>query len=162
MMWRSLVAVAIGLATLTAGLSAATTALAQTGRLFFTPAERAELEQRRFAPPPPKPAAAAPSLAPDAPPQPEYITVNGHVWRASGKTTTWVNGVPRHDASRGDAASVQVRAGDRGPQIPLKVGQTYERLSGERTDPLRGGQVRVNPVVPDNPNNPINPINPKP
>lgn len=124
-----------------------TTAQAPVDRLFFTPVERGELEKRRFAPPPPppRPAAVVAAIEPTVAPSVEYTTLNGHVWRPDGKTTTWVNGQPRHDSARGTGESVQVRVvGDTKQTVNLKVGQTYERLSRERSDALRGGEIRIN------------------
>jgi hypothetical protein len=71
------------------------------------------------------------------------VTVNGHVVRSSGKTTTWVNGVPQYDTDSGrDPARVHLQDGT------VKIGQTLDRARGEVKDGLEGGTVRVNPKPP--------------
>ena len=71
------------------------------------------------------------------------VTVNGHVTRSSGKTTTWVNGVPQYDTYSGrDPARVHLQDGT------VKIGQTLDRTRGEVKDNLQGGTVRVNPKAP--------------
>jgi hypothetical protein len=73
------------------------------------------------------------------------VTVNGHVTRSSGKTTTWINGVPQYDTYQGrDADRVAVEAS--GSAVRIKVGQTLERSRGAVTDSLQGGEIRVNPA----------------
>lgn len=121
------------------------------GRLFFSPEERAELEKKRFAPapPPPKPEAAplAADPQPTAPPGPEYATVSGHVLRSSGHSATWVNGVPRYDQYRVPADALRLPLAERPRQtVAVKVGETLEARSGHKTDPLKGGTVRVHPA----------------
>ena len=62
------------------------------------------------------------------------VTVNGHVARSSGKTTTWVNGVPQYDTYSGrDPARVHLQDGT------VKIGQTLDRTRGEVKDGLEGG-----------------------
>ncbi|AAZ96496.1 hypothetical protein Tbd_0543 [Thiobacillus denitrificans ATCC 25259] len=67
----------------------------EIGRLFFTPAERAQLEAARArtsgrAPSP------APSAASDTPPPVRY---DGVVIRSDGKTTRWVDGAAEFDGT---------------------------------------------------------------
>jgi len=104
------------------------------GRLFFTPQQRQELDRRR-----------ANNVADEGGPVVESsVTVNGHVTRSSGKTTTWINGVPQYDTYHGKAPDrVAVESGD--AAVRVKVGETLERSRGEVKDPLQGGTVRVNP-----------------
>jgi hypothetical protein len=103
----------------------------ELGRLFYTPQERQELDRRRQ----------NDVVEPDAVVE-NLVTVNGQVTRSSGKTTTWINGVPQDDAHRGrDPARVAV---DGGPsRVPIKVGQTLDRSSGQVSDTLQGGKIRI-------------------
>jgi len=101
----------------------------ELGRLFFTPQQRQELDRRR-----------ASNVQEKEVVIESTVTVSGHVARSSGKTTTWVNGVPQYDTHSGrDPARVQLEDGS------LKVGQTLDRTRGEVKDGLQGGTVRVNP-----------------
>lgn len=101
----------------------------ELGRLFYTPQQRQDLDRRRASNVQEKEAVVESS-----------VTVNGHVTRSSGKTTTWVNGVPQYDTYSGhDPARVRIEDGT------LKIGQTLDRTRGEVKDGLQGGTVRVNP-----------------
>jgi hypothetical protein len=130
---RSRALVRSALAALALASSLATPARADDlGRLFFTPQERQDLDRRRAA------GAAAEQRADESPAQ-SLVTLNGQVTRSGGKTTTWVNGVPHDDTyrSRDPArAAVQGRS--------LKVGETLDRSRGSVTDPLQGGEIRIN------------------
>jgi hypothetical protein len=107
------------------------------GRLFSTPAERANLDKLRQLG---EKAGAAVEEKPDlnaAPPEPEreQITVDGFVRRSDGKSTTWVNGKPQHGAeisqgitvlqrrAKAPRISVLLRSGRR---LDLKAGQTFD------------------------------------
>ena len=116
-----------------AGLSAPRPAAAdELGRLFFTPQQRQELDRRRASNVQEKEVVVESS-----------VTVNGHVARSNGKTTTWVNGVPQYDTYSGrDPARVHLQDGT------VKIGQTLDRTRGEVKDGLDGGSVRVNPSPP--------------
>lgn len=100
------------------------------GRLFLTPQERQELDRRR-----------ANNLGErDAtrPTTPMPVTVNGKVVRSSGKTTTWINGVPHDDTYRGsDPARVAVRGRS------VKVGETLDQSRGTVSDPLPGAEIQI-------------------
>jgi hypothetical protein len=101
----------------------------ELGRLFYTPQQRQDLDRRRASNVQEKEVVVESS-----------VTVNGHVTRSSGKTTTWVNGVPQYDTYSGrDPARVRIEDGT------LKIGQTLDRARGEVKDGLQGGTVRVNP-----------------
>lgn len=106
---------------------------ADLGRLFFTPQQREDLDRRRQA-----------NIREAAVVVTEKLTVNGRVSRSSGKSTTWINGFPENDAypSR-DPGRVAVSAGEGQPTVPLKVGQTWDKVSGAVSDRLGGGQVEV-------------------
>lgn len=114
---------------------AAPAAAEEFGRLFFTPQQRQDLDRRR-----------ATNRAEEEAPQIKEgpLTLEGHVQRSSGRTTTWINGVPQYDshASR-DPARVTVVPNEGEPGVSLKIGQIYERMSGEVRDNLNGGKITV-------------------
>ena len=107
------------------------------GRLFFTPAERAQLDQARVQKQRPVAKAEEP-LAPPAAPQ--VLTYSGVVRRSDGKAVLWLNNRPVDEkeamsslsvsgAVRSDGAVV-VRVPQSGKTIDLKVGQSVELGSG--------------------------------
>jgi hypothetical protein len=120
-------------------LTQATSAAQPMGRLFYTPAERAQLDAMRTQKPPPKQAAAA---APQEQPRPtsRTITYSGIVRRNDGKSTLWLNNKPvdEKDALSGLAVSGRVRPDgavtfqnpETGARIDLKVGQRAELHTG--------------------------------
>ena len=130
-------------------LAAASAAAAaqQLGRLFFTPEQRAELDARRKARVPDKPAAAlieSPST-----------TLDGYVKRSDGKSTVFLNGeavTEGADAkraqvipSRDDPSRAAIEVGEGGRRIPLKVGESLDRGTGEGSDVLGQGETRGKP-----------------
>jgi len=133
-------------------LAAATTAAAaqDLGRLFFTPQQRAELDARRKARVPDKPAAVAVVESP-------RTRLDGYVKRSGGKSTVWLNGepVPVGAASAGariypsrdkiDSVSVGAGEGDSERRIPLRVGETLERDTGDVQDVIGSGRIEVSP-----------------
>ena len=79
---------------------------ADPGRLFYTPAQRAQLEAARTGVPEPRTKAPAARAS-------EPVQFDGIVVRSDGRTTTWING----EARRGDTRAAnlkpgQVRAGN--------------------------------------------------
>jgi len=108
----------------------------ELGRLFFTPEQRQDLDRRR-----------ASNRAEEEAPQIREgpLVLDGHVERSSGRTTTWINGVPQYDESRAgrDAAQVTVVPNPGEPGVRLKVGQTYDRANGEVKGILNGGEITV-------------------
>jgi len=116
----------------------AATAAEELGRLFLTPQQRQDLDRRR----------ATNRAEEEAPPQIKIqegpVTLEGHVQRSSGRTTTWINGVPQNDshASR-DPTRLTVVPNEGEPGVSLKVGQIYERMSGTVRDKLNGGEIKV-------------------
>src|SRR5665647_3853803 len=77
------------LALMLACLSAPAAAPAEElGRLFLTPQQRQDLDRRR-----------ATNRAEEEAPQIKEgpLTLEGHVQSSSGKTATWINGVPQFD-----------------------------------------------------------------
>ena len=106
------------------------------GRLFFTPQQRQDLDRRRAA----NVQEAATVI------QESTLTLHGQVSRSGGKTTTWVNGMPQHDAySSSDPARATIQTGEDEPKVELKVGQTFDRVRGETRDGLAGGKIKVRP-----------------
>jgi len=103
----------------------------ELGRLFYTPQERQELDRRRQ----------SDAVEPEAAVE-NLVTVNGQVTRSSGKTTTWINGVPQDDTHRGrDPSRVAVDGGT--SRVPIKVGETLDRSRGQVSDTLHGGKIRI-------------------
>jgi hypothetical protein len=104
----------------------------EVGRLFFTPQQRQELDRRRD----------TNVVETETVVIENLVTLNGHVVRSNGKTTTWVNGVPQYDAYRGRAGDrVGIESGN--TSVGVKVGQTLDRSRGEVRDPLAGGRIVV-------------------
>ncbi len=112
------------------------------GRLFSTPAERADLDRLRQhgeSAKLPIDQAAAVAVIP-AEPVREQFTLDGFVRRSSGKGTTWINQIPQNEGavsqnirvrqqlSKRPAVSILVPSGKR---ISLKVGQTFDAVTGE-------------------------------
>ncbi len=102
------------------------------GRIFFTPAQRAQLDLARSQ-------KIGTTQAKDEP-IPEFVTYNGIVRHGDGKATVWVNNRAMSDAELSTAQPLAGRI-DRSGQIllqapqaagtlQLKVGQSAELLSG--------------------------------
>lgn len=128
------------------------------GRLFYTPAQRIQLDALR----------SQKSVAPPVPEQqepvavPEIVTYGGIVRRSDGKTTVWINNHVVNDGKASDslAISSKVRSDDsvtlKLPQasgsIDLKVGQSVEVVSGAIAEPYAPRSVSVpapsKPAVP--------------
>ena len=128
---------ALGLALCGALLGAMPRASAQDiGRVFFTPQQRQELDRRRNL-----------NVTETEVVVESLVTVNGHVTRSSGKSTTWINGVPQDDTYRGRTPDrVGVASAD--SAVGVKVGQTLDRSKGEVRDTLQGGEIKVNRPAP--------------
>jgi hypothetical protein len=117
---------------------------AQTlGRLFSSPAERAELDLlRKQSKPGAKLEETSPARILVQPPE-ELFTFDGFVKRSSGKETTWVNQVAhteqkstqtlkvRQQISKPPAITVLLPTGRR---LDLKVGQTFDHRTGKVHD----------------------------
>jgi hypothetical protein len=135
------------LALLAFGLLAPASAGAQQlGRLFFTPEQREALDARRKARLPDKPAAAA-AASPTT-------RLDGYVKRSQGKSTIWLDGYAIPDGVRpeglrvnrgSDPTRVTIGVGDAERRVPVRVGQTLDRATGEVKDPLGAGEVRIEP-----------------
>lgn len=132
---------------LAAGFSLAMPVYAEDlGRLFFTPEQRGALDARRKARIPDKPTA----VVVESP----VTRIDGVVSRRGGKSTTWVNGeaVPeglqpeglRLRPKRNDNSRIVVNIGETDSDVDLKIGQSFDRGTGEVKDALNGGDLRVN------------------
>jgi hypothetical protein len=118
------------------GIARAAAAADDLGRLFFTPQQRQELDRRREANVQESATATVEST----------MTVNGHVSRSSGRTTTWINGVPQYDSVRSrDPARVTVGGAEGDPPVDLRIGQTLDKARGEVKDGLGGGRIVIRP-----------------
>jgi hypothetical protein len=132
--WR----VTLSLALTGALLGAIPSASAQDlGRIFFTPQQRQDLDRRRNLNVTEETAVVVESL----------VTVNGHVVRSSGKTTTWINGVPQYDTYRGRTPD-RVGVESSNSAVGVKVGETLDRSKGEVRDTLQGGEIKVKRPAP--------------
>lgn len=117
------------------------------GRLFYTPAQRATLDELRR-----RPQRVAQDEKTPLPPTPEYVTLNGIVRRSDGTTTVWLNdkqvrgreseeGLQIAPSRRAGApSSVTVRVPQTGRTVDLKVGQQLEVNSGEVKEAYRAPQ----------------------
>ncbi|TMH93211.1 MAG: hypothetical protein E6H42_03540 [Betaproteobacteria bacterium] len=101
------------------------------GRLFFTEQERQDLDRRRQA-----------NIQETAVVVESTVTVNGQVSRSSGRSTTWINGVPQESARKPlDPARVTLPGGEGAPSVTLKIGQTLDKVRGEIRDPAASGRI---------------------
>src|SRR5260221_9967567 len=131
-------------------LTAAPAAQSQeVGRLFFTPDQRANLDQRRKARVPDKPAAAT-VVSP-------VTRVDGYVKRSAGPPTVWINGesvpenapeAPRIDSGRDRTGSVSISVGESGKRMRLKPGESLDRGNGEVHDVIGDGEIQVRKRAP--------------
>jgi hypothetical protein len=111
--------------------ASAPAAATDVGRLFYTPQQRAELDHKRA------------TNAVEAEVVVErLVTVNGRVSRSSGKTTTWINGVPQYDTYTGrDPAHVAID--DNGTDTKVSVGDTLDRTRGEVRPAIEPGEIEI-------------------
>src|SRR5437660_2779951 len=101
------------------------------GRLFFTEQQRQDLDRRRQA-----------NIREAAVIVESSVTVNGQVSRSSGRSTTWINGVPQESARKPpDPARVTLPGGEGTPSVSLKIGQTLDKVRGEIRDPAASGRI---------------------
>jgi hypothetical protein len=106
---------------------------ATLGRLFSSPAERAQLDAVRQAGAGGNPAAMPPAAmeqpAPQAIPEPppEPVLFNGRVQRSGGQGTAWVNSLPQDDDGHaGPARQAYSLRLPSGKEVILRPGQRYE------------------------------------
>ena len=105
------------------------------GRLFFSQQQRQELDRRREL-----------NIQEATVVVESLYTVNGHVSRSSGKSTTWINGTTQNEAYHPrNPALIPLRPVEEEPAIDLKVGQTLDRNSGAINNGLGGGEIRIRP-----------------
>ena len=134
------------------GACAAQSGPAPIGRLFYTPAERAQLDvartQKKPAQPPPTEQVA------EAPPIPQTVTYGGIVRRSDGKAMLWINNrlVEEKEALsalnlkgkvRSDGA-MTVQVPQTGGSVDVKVGQSVEVQTG-RVGEARRPQPEAKP-----------------
>ena len=101
------------------------------GRLFFTEQQRQDLDRRRQA-----------NIQETAVVVESTVTVNGQVSRSSGRSTTWINGVPQESTRKpADPARVTLPGGEGAPSVNLKIGQTLDKIRGQIKDPVAGSIV---------------------
>ena len=101
------------------------------GRLFFSEQQRQDLDRRRQA-----------NIREAAVVVESSVTVNGQVSRSSGRSTTWINGVPQESTRKpADPARVTLPGGEGAPSVNLKIGQTLDKVRGQIKDPVAGGIV---------------------
>jgi hypothetical protein len=110
------------------------------GRLFFSPEQRVQLERQRRLGLPDIPQANAAS-----------VRLDGMVRRSDGRTAAWVNGIPQYDGAAPSGIAVRqgkgpgqatVSGADQ-PPVGLDVGQSVNRATGEKRDPLNGGRIVI-------------------
>ena len=118
------------------------------GRLFYTPAQRAQLDVARSR----KERPVAPVEAEAPQPLPETITYDGVVRRSDGRTTVWINNQPIHDGKVPSGVPLTSRLRPDGSvtlgiaqserSVNLRVGQRMEIVSGTIAEPY--GRARSN------------------
>ena len=112
-------------------------AAAELGRMFFTPAQRATLDNAR------KQNIRAEignenEQQPSAAPVPQSVSVNGVIRRSDGKNTIWLNNRVVNEQQPGGLNAaigkgdnrVRLNVPESGRNLDLKVGQTVEIVSG--------------------------------
>ncbi len=107
-------------------------------RMFFTPAERAALDESRR-----RPAIVAAAEPKPLPPAPEFVTLDGVVRRSDGTTTVWLNnrllegkrtaeGLEVTNSRRTPGTgNVTVRVPQAGRSVDMRVGQQLDVTSGK-------------------------------
>ena len=109
---------------------------AELGRMFFTPAQRDELDNARKQNN--RAEIGTDNERPAAVPVPQNVSVNGVIRRSDGKSTIWLNNrVVSGQQPGGISAAfgkndnrVRLRVPESGRSVDVKVGQTVEIVSG--------------------------------
>ena len=114
------------------------------GRLFLTPERRAVLERQRQLNIQEK---TQETLEVDK------VHLNGVVYSSSGKSTVWINGRPQRAGENNSGIAIRtspkepgriaVSVGAENPAT-LRIGETLNRGTQEKTDELAGGQLQIN------------------
>ena len=114
--------------------------VSKLGRLFFSPQQRQEFDRRREL-----------NIQEATTVVESVFTVNGHISRSSGKSTTWVNGIAQNEAYKTDnPASILLQPVQDEPPVSLKVGQTLDRNSGAIKNVMPSGEIKIKPgAAPD-------------
>lgn len=112
----------------------------ELGRLFFTPEQREQLDARRKARVPDKPAAAPVVASPTT-------RLDGYVKRSGGPSTVFINGEPvtegSAEAPRIGESRTAISVGEGGARRALKPGETLDRGTGEVRDVIGEGRIDV-------------------
>jgi hypothetical protein len=134
------------------GAAAPAAAPPALGRLFYTPQQRAAMDEERRAllargtRPSAKPAARAkPAEAASAPPVSSTYTLQGIVRRSDGEATVWINNeavserMGERGIARGSLAdeSADLRLGENGRRVRLRVGQSVNSSSNRVAEPYQ-------------------------
>ena len=130
-------------------LGAGTAASADLGRMFFTPTQRATLDNARK----PNIRGEVGSDNAQAAPVPQNVSVNGVVQRSDGKSTIWLNNRPVAEPQAGGINVMPSKNDNRvkltvpksGRSVELKVGQSVEIVSGT----IEEGYSRRSPPKPE-------------
>ena len=130
--------------------AAAAPAAEPIGRLFFTPAQRTQLDVARS-----QKSRVVIEPEQEAPRMPEVVTYDGLVRRSDGKTTVWINNraindgkasgrlpVPGHVRPDGSVRLVDPQSGR---SVDLKVGQSVDIVSGTIEEPYARKPVAAGP-----------------
>jgi len=114
------------------------------GRLFMTPERRAVLERQRQL-----------NIQEVQTIEGSTVTVDGVVTRSSGRSTVWVNQRPQNENTLGTGVTthvspanpgrVTIAPGEEAP-ASLKVGESINRGTREKTDALGDGRITVKPA----------------
>lgn len=106
---------------------------APLGRVFFTPQQRQELDRRREL-----------NIQESNVVVESLYTVNGHVARSSGKSTTWINRAAQNEAYKTrNPAIIPLKPVEDDVPVDLRVGQTLDRNSGNINNGIAGGEIRI-------------------
>ena len=135
---------------------ASTVSAAELGRLFFTAAERAQLDVARTQKKAPPPPVAAQSV--EATPLPEIVNYGGIIRRSDGKSMLWINdrvaeekealsALSLKGAVRPDGA-VTLQVPQSGGIIEVKVGQSVDLQSGHVAEGHKVPAVKPRPAEP--------------
>ncbi len=124
-------------------LAAQAAAAEPLGRLFFTPERRAALEHQRQL-----------NIQEAQTLEGATVSLDGIVTRSSGRNTVWINQQAQpteRSAATGVAVTVQRRdeavvTADEEKPAKLRVGESINRATREKTNGLGGGTIIANPA----------------